>query len=66
MCEMSFFKLFLVQLTFLMSDNLPSSSFRQSPSKSYRDSKSNPYSIEVISLMMTMLLALNPAIQDAF
>ena len=66
MCEMSFFKSFPKQLTFLMSGNLLSSNLKQSSSNSYRDSKSNPYSIEVISLMVAMLSALNLAIEDAF
>jgi hypothetical protein len=49
-----------------MSGNLLSSNLKQSSSNSYRDSKSNPYSIEVISLMVAMLLALSLAIEDAF
>jgi hypothetical protein len=49
-----------------MSGNLLSSNLKQSPSNNYRDSKSNPYSIEVISLMVAMLLALSLAIEDAF
>jgi hypothetical protein len=66
MCEMSFFKSFPKQLTFLMSGNLLSSNLRQFPSNSYRDSESNPYLIEVISLMVAMLSTLSLAIEDAF
>jgi len=52
----------LEQLIFFMGDNLLSSSLKQSSFNSCKDSKSNPYSIEVISLMMTILSALSPAI----
>ena len=66
MCEKRFFKLFPKQLTFFMGANLLLSSLRQSSFNSYRDSESNPYSTKVISLMVAMLLALNPVIQYAF
>jgi len=49
------FKLFFEQLTFLMDENLLSSSLRQSPSNSYKDSESNSYLTKIISLMVVML-----------
>jgi hypothetical protein len=65
-CKMSFFKLFMEQLSFLMGDNLLLSSLNQFPSNNYRDSKSNSYSTKVISLMVAILSTLSPAIHDAF
>jgi hypothetical protein len=65
-CKMSFFKLFMEQLSFLMGDNLLLSSLKQFPSNNYRDSKSNSYSTKVISLMVAILSTLSPAIHDAF
>jgi hypothetical protein len=65
-CEMTFFKLFLEQLTFLMGDNLLSFSLKQSPSNSCRDSESNLYSTKIISLMVAILSAPSLAIQDTF
>jgi hypothetical protein len=45
MCEMSFFKSFLEQLTFIMGDNLLlSSSLSQTLYNICKDSKFNPYS----------------------
>jgi hypothetical protein len=66
MYEMSFFKSFPKQLTFLMGGNLLSSNLKQSFFNNYRDSESNPYSTEIMSLMVAMLLALSPVIQDIF
>jgi hypothetical protein len=65
-CKMSFFKLFMEQLSFLMGDNLLLSSLKQFPTNNYRDSKSNSYSTKVISLMVAILSTLSPAIHDAF
>ena len=65
-CKMSFFKLFMEQLSFLMGDNLLLSSLKQFPTNNYRDSKSNSYSTKVISLMVVILSTLSPAIHDAF
>jgi hypothetical protein len=65
-CETSFFKSFSMQLTFLMGSNILSFSLRQSSSNSCKDLESNPYLIEFISLMVAILSALSPAIQDAF
>jgi hypothetical protein len=42
--EISFFKSFPEQLTFLIGSNLQSFSLRQSPSNNYRDLEFNPYS----------------------
>jgi hypothetical protein len=65
-CKMSFFKLFMEQLSFLMGDNLLLSSLKQFLSNNYKDSKSNSYSTKVISLMVAILSTLSPAIHDAF
>jgi hypothetical protein len=53
-CERSFFRSFPELLMLLMGGNLLSFSLRKSPSNSYRDSDSNPYSIEVVFLMVAM------------
>jgi len=44
-----------------MGGNLLSFSLRKSPSNNYRDSDSNPYSIEVVFLMVAMLSVQNLA-----
>jgi len=49
-----------------MGDNLLLSSLKQFPSNNYRVSESNSYSTKVISLMVTILSTLSPAIHDAF